>query len=119
MKADSFRQFGSEALNPCFTAHNGNQISWIEIAPFKKRLYKRLSHAAQANHPNRSLHNAGISALQRAAAPQAGEGAETDSDSEESDSLVTTVGLEASSWVALVTVTQLGANRKILSPTRS
>ena len=119
MEADALRQRAAKDLQPCFTAHHGNQISRIQIASFKKRLNQSLSHTTQANHSDGSLHSTGMSAPQRAAAPQAGDGAETDSDSADSDSRVTTVGLEASSWLAFVTVTQLGAKRKMLSPTRS
>ena len=80
-----------------------------------------LGHTTQADHSKCRLdvvrrHRK----IQRAAAPQAGDGAEADSDgSATSISRLTTVGEDVSSWLALVTVTQLGANRKMLSPTRS
>ena len=60
----------------------------------QKRNHKGLSHAAQADHTESGLHGK----LQRAAAPQAGEGALADSStSATSASRLTTVGAEASS----------------------
>ena len=82
---------------------------------------KSLGHATQTDHPKLRLNVVGRHGrTQRAAVPQAGEGAEADSDgSATSISRLTTVGDDVSSWLALVTVTQLGAKRKMLSPTRS
>ena len=74
--------------------NNGQQLMSWNPTTLKQRKNKGLSHAAQADHTESRLHGK----LQRAAAPQAGEGALADSStSATSASRLTTVGAEASS----------------------
>ena len=76
------------------TPNNGDQCFWIELPALEQGLNEGPGHAAQADHTESRLHGK----LQRAAAPQAGEGALADSStSATSASRLTTVGAEASS----------------------
>ena len=96
--------------------HRQHLISRERLAA-QQWLHQGLGHPAQADHTEGRNHR---SWTQRAVAPQAGDGAAAASCCcSASASRLTTVGVEASSWLVLVTVTQLGANRKMLSPTRS
>ena len=110
------RQLTRKRLDRRGTSDNGDQALRLELPALEQGLNKGPGHAAQADHTQIGSQDLGA---QRAAAPQAGEGAALLSSSLESLSRLTTVGAEVSSWLVLVTVTQLGANRKMLSPTRS
>ena len=115
-QSDTSRQLQAALLQGAAPPNNGQQLVSRNPTTLQKWKHKGLSHAAQTDYTESWLHRR----IQRAAAPQAGEGALEDSPaSATSASRLTTVGAEASSWPVLVTVTQLGANRKMLSPTRS
>ena len=98
------------------TGHDGAHTGTLDQAGLKQGKQQSLGHAAQANHAQGGGVVQGDAQIAVSWRPQAGLGAASTGSL---TSRLTIVGEEASSLEAVVTVTQLGANRKMLSPTRS
>ena len=88
------RQLTRERINRSGSPDDGKQTLGLELPALEQGLNKGPSHAAQADHTQIGSQDLGA---QRAAAPQAGEGAALLSSSLESISRLTTVGAEVSS----------------------
>ena len=93
-QTNSIRQSTTSLLKRARPSDHCQQLVSRNPSTLQERNHKGLSHATQADHTESGLH----CGLQRAAAPQAGEGALADSStSATSASRLTTVGAEASS----------------------
>ena len=93
-QTDASRKAPTSLLKGARSSDHRQQLVGRNPSTLQERNHKGLSHATQADHTESGLH----CGLQRAAAPQAGEGALADSStSATSASRLTTVGAEASS----------------------
>ena len=93
-QTDTRRQGPTPLLKRARSSDDRQQLVGRNPSMLQKRNNKGLSHSTQADHTESGLHGG----LQRAAAPQAGEGALADSStSATSASRLTTVGAEVSS----------------------
>ena len=113
--AHSAGQLSGKPLGGSGVGHHGLHRSCIELAERKPGAQQSLGHAAQADHPEGRAHRA----LAISCRPQAGLGAASWDSARLLAGWLTMVGEAGSSVALVVTVTQLGANRKMLSPTRS